>query len=99
MLAPGLLRVLAAVDAPPGADRTNYFEVVPSNQVELALWLESDRMGFLLDRPGFKETLDNQRDVVKNERRQRVENRPMGLVSKVQLEAIYPPQHPYHHEV
>jgi predicted Zn-dependent peptidase len=56
-------------------------------------------MGFLLERPGFKETLDNQRDVVKNERRQRVENRPMGLVSKVQLEALYPPQHPYYHEV
>jgi predicted Zn-dependent peptidase len=82
-----------------GTDRTNYFEVVPSNQLELALWLESDRMGFLLDRPGFKETIDVQRDVVKNERRQRVENRPMGLVERVQLEALYPPEHPYHHEV
>ena len=59
-------------------DRTNYFEVVPSNQLELALWLESDRMGFLLDRAGFKETLDNQRDVVKNERRQRVREPPRG---------------------
>jgi len=87
------------VNGSTSADRTNYFEVVPSNQLELALWLESDRMGFLLDRPGFRETLDNQRDVVKNERRQRVENRPMGLVSKVILEAIYPPQHPYYHEV
>jgi predicted Zn-dependent peptidase len=87
------------VNGSTSSDRTNYFEVVPSNQVELALWLESDRMGFLLDRPAFKETLDNQRDVVKNERRQRVENRPMGLVSKVQLEALYPPQHPYYHEV
>jgi zinc protease len=87
------------VNGSTGTDRTNYFEVVPSNQLELALWLESDRMGFLLDRPGFRETLDNQRDVVKNERRQRVENRPMGLVSKVQLEALYPPQHPYYHEV
>ena len=87
------------VNGSTGTDRTNYFEVVPSNQLELALWLESDRMGFLLDRPGFKETLDNQRDVVKNERRQRVENRPMGLVSKVELEALYPPQHPYYHEV
>jgi len=87
------------VNGSTSADRTNYFEVVPSNQVELALWLESDRMGFLLERPGFRETLDNQRDVVKNERRQRVENRPMGLVSKVQLEALYPPQHPYYHEV
>jgi predicted Zn-dependent peptidase len=82
-----------------GTDRTNYFEVVPSNQLELALWLESDRMGFLLDRPGFKETVDVQRDVVKNERRQRVENRPMGLVERVELEALYPPAHPYHHEV
>jgi predicted Zn-dependent peptidase len=87
------------VNGSTSTDRTNYFEVVPSNQVELALWLESDRMGFLLDRPGFRETLDNQRDVVKNERRQRVENRPMGLVSKVILEAIYPPAHPYYHEV
>ena len=63
-------------------DRTNYFEVVPSNQLELALWLESERMGFLLDRAGFKETVDNQRDVVKNERRQRNENRPAGLISE-----------------
>jgi zinc protease len=87
------------VNGSTGTDRTNYYEVVPTNQLELALWLESDRMGFLLDRAGFKETLDNQRDVVKNERRQRVENRPMGLVSKVQLETMYQPQHPYYHEV
>jgi zinc protease len=87
------------VNGSTGNDRTNYFEVVPSNQLELGLWLESDRMGFLLERPGFKETLDNQRDVVKNERRQRVENRPMGLVSQVTLEALYPPSHPYFHEV
>src|SRR5579871_3763306 len=87
------------VNGSTAADRTNYFEVVPSNQLELALWLESDRMGFLLERPGFKETIDVQRDVVKNERRQRVENRPMGLVERVELEALYPPAHPYHHEV
>jgi zinc protease len=87
------------VNGSTSADRTNYFEVVPSNQLELALWLESDRMGFLLDRPSFKETLDNQRDVVKNEKRQRYENRPMGLISKVLAEALYPPDHPYHHEV
>jgi zinc protease len=80
-------------------DRTNYYEVVPSNQLELALWLESDRMGFLLERPGFKETLDNQRDVVKNERRQRYENRPAGLISKVLLEGLYPADHPYFHQV
>jgi predicted Zn-dependent peptidase len=87
------------VNGSTSADRTNYYQVVPSNQVELALWLESDRMAFLLDRPGFKETFDNQRDVVKNERRQRVENRPMGLVPKILGEALYPPSHPYHHEV
>src|SRR4051794_20431684 len=87
------------VNGSTGTDRTNYYEVVPTNQLELALWPESDRMGFLLDRAGFKETLDNQRDVVKNERRQRVENRPMGLVSKVLLETMYQPQHPYYHEV
>ncbi len=80
-------------------DRTNYFEVVPANQLELALWLESDRMGFLLDRPGLQETFDGQRDVVKNERRQRVENRPMGIVNKITIEALFPPTHPYHHEV
>jgi predicted Zn-dependent peptidase len=80
-------------------DRTNYFEVVPANRLELALWLESDRMGFLLDRPGLKEAFDGQRDVVKNERRQRIENRPMGLVGKVSIEALYPPDYPYHHEV
>jgi predicted Zn-dependent peptidase len=80
-------------------DRTNYYEVVPANQLELALWLESDRMGFLLDRPNFAHTVDIQRDVVKNERRQRVENRPMGLLHRVQLEATYPEGHPYHHEV
>src|SRR3954454_5971211 len=62
-------------------DRTNYFETLPSNQLELALWLESDRMGFLL------ETLDapqlaNQQDVVRNERRQSVENRPYGLADE-----------------
>jgi zinc protease len=87
------------VNGSTSPDRTNYFEVVPSNQLELALWLESDRMGFLLQRPSFKETLDNQRDVVKNEKRQRYENRPVGLISKVLAEALYPPDHPYYHEV
>jgi zinc protease len=80
-------------------DRTNYFETLPSNQVELGLWLESSRMGFLLERPSFQSTFENQRDVVKNERRQRVENVPMGGVEKVRNEAFYPPDHPYYHEV
>ena len=87
------------VNGSTAADRTNYYEVVPSNQLELALWLESDRMGFLLERPSFKETLDNQRDVVKNEKRQRYENRPAGLIAQVLAEALYPPDHPYHHVV
>jgi predicted Zn-dependent peptidase len=87
------------VNGSTAADRTNYYEVVPANQLELALWLESDRMGFLLERPSFKETLDNQRDVVKNEKRQRYENRPAGLVLQTLSEAIYPPDHPYHHQV
>ena len=68
----------SSVNGSTSHDRTNYFEVVPANQLELALWLESDRMGFLLERTGFQETVDNQRDVVKNERRQRYENRPAG---------------------
>jgi len=89
----------SSVNGSTSHDRTNYFEVLPANQLELALWLESERMGFLLERAGFKETVDNQRDVVKNERRQRYENRPAGLISQVQLEALYPPDHPYYHQV
>jgi zinc protease len=76
------------------SDRTNYFEVLPSNQLELALWLESDRMGFLL--PAMTQAkLDNQRDVVKNERRQNYENRPYGQSEGVIEAALYPPDHPY----
>jgi zinc protease len=75
-------------------DRTNYFETLPSNQLELALWLESDRMGFLL--PAMtQEKLDNQRDVVKNERRQSYENRPYGMVQETLLAALFPEGHPY----
>ena len=79
-------------------ERTNYFETMPAHQLELALWLEADRMGSLLAALD-EESLQNQRDVVKNERRQRTENRPAGLISKVLLEALYPPAHPYYHEV
>src|SRR5262245_48997237 len=75
-------------------DRTNYWEVVPSNYLELALWLESDRMGFLL--PAMtQDKLDNQRDVVKNERRQSYENRPYGLAYETIVAALYPHDHPY----
>jgi zinc protease len=75
-------------------DRTNYFEVVPKNALELALFLESDRMGFLLDAMS-PETVDGQRDVVKNERRQSYENRPYGLAWPTLNENLYPPDHPY----
>ena len=75
-------------------DRTNFFETVPSNFLDRALWLESDRMGFLLDTL-TKEKLDNQRDVVRNERRQSYENRPYGMAPKAIAEMLYPPGHPY----
>jgi zinc protease len=75
-------------------DRTNYFETVPTNQLSLALWLESDRMGFLLDHVDEK-TFKEQREVVKNERRQSYENAPYGMVSQFIREAAYPKGHPY----
>ena len=75
-------------------DRTMYYEVLPSNQLEVALWLEADRMGFLL--PAMtQEKLDNQREVVKNERRQNYENRPYGLVYETLARNLYPHGHPY----
>ena len=76
-------------------DRTNYYESLPSNALPLALWLDADRMGRLLpvmDQP----KLDLQRDVVKNERRQRVDNVPYGKADEIILAALYPPSHPYH---
>ena len=75
-------------------DRTVYFETVPSNYLESALWLEADRMGFLLDTLDIAK-LDAQRDVVKNERRQSVDNQPYGLASEILSGAIYPPSNPY----
>ena len=74
-------------------DRTNYFEVVPAHQIELALWLESDRMGFLTI---SQEKLDNQRKVVQEERRQTIENRPYGPSNEQLVQSIYPPSHPYY---
>src|SRR5262252_915102 len=76
-------------------DRTNYWINVPSNALELALFLESDRMGYLLDSMTPK-TVDAQRDVVKNERRQSYENRPYGLAEPTLGEMLYPQGHPYH---
>jgi zinc protease len=76
-------------------DRTNYYIDVPSNAIELALFLESDRMGYLLDTM-TPMTVDAQRDVVKNERRQSVENQPYGIAEIVLEEMLYPEGHPYH---
>lgn len=85
----------ALLNGSTNADRTNYWEVVPSNALELALWMESDRMGFLL--PALTEAkFENQRDVVLNERRQQYENRPYGLAGMAIVAALYPPDHPYH---
>ena len=75
-------------------DRTYYYEVVPSNFLERALYLEADRMGGLLDAMS-QEKLDNQRDVVKNERRQRIDNQPGGTASEKVQEIMYPKGHPY----
>ncbi len=75
-------------------DRTNYFETVPSNQLEKMLWLEADRMGFLLDSVTQKK-FEVQRATVKNERGQRYDNAPYGLISEKIGEAIYPQGHPY----
>jgi zinc protease len=76
-------------------DRTNYFEQVPANFLEMALWMEADRMGFFL--PALTEgKLTIQRDVVKNERRQNYENRPYGMAFIRMGELLYPKDHPYH---
>jgi zinc protease len=75
-------------------DRTNYFETVPAGALEHVLWLESDRMGFLIDAMS-REKLDNQREVVKNERRQSYENVPYGRALEIILKNLFPPGHPY----
>ena len=79
-------------------DRTNYFETLPSSQLELALWLESDRMGYLLDKLDAPQ-LANQQDVVRNERRQSVENRPYGIADEAVAQTLFPPDHPYYANV
>ncbi|ROT32427.1 pitrilysin family protein [Micromonospora sp. HM5-17] len=85
-----------SLNATTNPDRTNYFETLPSEHLALALWLEADRMGGLV--PALtQETLDNQREVVKNERRQRYENVPYGDAWLRLLPLLYPPGHPYHH--
>src|SRR5215469_3103435 len=81
-------------NASTAEDRTNYFIDVPSNALDLALFLESDRMGFLLDAMSPK-TVDAQRDVVKNERRQDYDNAPYGTASLELSQMLYPKGHPY----
>lgn len=90
-----LQKVGANLNGSTTPDRTNYWEDVPSNYLELALWLESDRMGFLVDALD-QQRFDIQRDVVKNERRQSYENRPYGMAHWHIQEALYPLPHPYH---
>src|SRR5678816_74595 len=75
-------------------DRTNYYEDVPSNALELALYLESDRMGYLIDAMS-PERVDGQRDVVKNERRQSYDNRPYGTAEIELDQMLWPDNHPY----
>tara|TARA_R110001592_G_scaffold307299_2_gene580544 strand:- start:40089 stop:42971 length:2883 start_codon:yes stop_codon:yes gene_type:complete len=76
------------------SDRTNYFETVPSNQLEIALWLEADRMGWLLDAV-TQEKFEIQRSTVKNERGQNYDNRPYGMIGEVTNQALFPHGHPY----
>ena len=90
-----LQQVGANLNGSTTTDRTNYWETLPSNYLNLALWLEADRMGFLLDALDQRR-FDVQRDVVKNERRQSYENRPYGMAGIQLPQAIYPPPHPYH---
>jgi zinc protease len=85
----------AALNGSTNADRTNYWEVVPTPALDLALWMESDRMGYLL--PALtRDKFENQRDVVLNERRQNYENRPYGMVGMALVAELYASDHPYH---
>lgn len=84
-----------SINGTTNMDRTNYFETVPANQLELALWLESDRMAYLLSHADEK-TFQSQREVVKNERRQNYENAPYGMVIAFVRAEVYPKEHPYH---
>jgi zinc protease len=96
-LADRLLEGAGATDSNGSTDydRTNYNDTVPSNQLELALWVHADRMGYLLDVLD-QTALSNQQDVVRNERRQSVENRPYGVVEETLNHALFPKTHPYY---
>ena len=99
-LADRLLEGAGATDSNGSTDydRTNYYDTVPSNQLELALWVHADRMGYLLDVLD-QAALSNQQDVVRNERRQSVENRPYGIVEEAMNHALFPKTHPYYASV
>lgn len=84
-----------SINGTTGDDRTNYFETVPSGRLATALWLESDRMGFLLDHVN-QETFESQRSVVLNEYRQNYENAPYGSVWQHLHRSVFPQAHPYH---
>src|SRR5438094_2360906 len=91
-----LLEAAGVVDsnASTSFDRTNYFDTLPANQLELGLWIHSDRMGYLLDALDQK-ALANQQDVVRNERRETMENRPYGVADEELFHLLFPPGHPY----
>ena len=92
---PPLQRAGALLNGSTNTDRTNYWEVVPTGSLDLALWMESDRMGYLL--PALtRERFETQRNVVLNERRQSYENRPYGMALMAILSELFPPAHPYH---
>jgi zinc protease len=92
---PPLQQAGAMLNGSTNTDRTNYWEVVPTSAVDLALWMESDRMGYLL--PALtRERFETQRDVVLNERRQTYENRPYGMAMMAVTASLFPPSHPYH---
>ena len=92
---PPLQQAGAQLNGSTNADRTNYWEVVPTSAVDLALWMESDRMGYLL--PALtQERFETQQAVVLNERRQNYENRPYGLAVSAVMGGLFPPDHPYH---
>lgn len=92
---PPMQRAGGLINGSTSTDRTNYWEVVPTGALELALWMESDRMGYLL--PALTEDkFTNQREVVLNERRQNYENRPYGMAGMALSAAMFAPDHPYH---
>ena len=95
--APFELAGATSMNGTTNSDRTNYFENVPTTALDMALWMESDRMGHLLGAID-QETLDEQRGVVQNEKREH-ENQPYGQLSVIEAKTIYPVGHPYHHTV